>query len=97
MQGVQLRAARKRIKIQLAESKIKLAKDIKRLLDERGMSQNEASLMTGEASSQFSLICTGKLRGFSFERLIRNRALLGGEIHLQVTSSNRPSITHSFN
>lgn len=97
MNGVQLRAARKRVKAQMADVKVKLAKDIKRIIDVRGITQSEASLITGEAQSQFSLICTGKLRGFSTERLLRNRALLGAEIHFEITSSLRPTITHSFN
>jgi predicted XRE-type DNA-binding protein len=77
MNGVQLRAARKRVKAQLADIKVKLAKDIKRIITERNLTQFEASMITGEPQSQFSLICTGKLRGFSTDRLLRNRALLG--------------------
>jgi predicted XRE-type DNA-binding protein len=97
MQGAQLRANRKRVTAQIAEFKTKLAKDIKRLLDVRGLTQTEASFLTGEAPSQLSLICTGKLRGFSTDRLLRTRAMLGAEIHVGVTSSTRPTITYAFN
>lgn len=97
MNGVQLRAARKRVKAQLTTVKIKLAKDIKRIIEERGITQLEASYLTGEAQSQVSLICTGRLRGFSTDRLLLNRALLGAEINFEVTASNTPAITHEFN
>jgi hypothetical protein len=56
MNGVQLRAARKRVKAQLADIKVKLAKDIKRIITERNLTQFEASMITGEPQSQFSSV-----------------------------------------
>lgn len=97
MNGVQLRATRKRIVTQIADVKKKVASDIGDILTQRGITQLEASYQTGEAASQISLVTTGKLRGFSLERLLRMRAMLGAEIHLEVTSSNIRAVTHSVN
>lgn len=97
MNGVQLRATRKRVVNQIADLKKKIAKDVATILEMRDMTQTEASYQTGEAPSQISLVVTGKLRGFSMERLLRMRAMLGAEINLEVTSSTRQAVTYSFN
>lgn len=97
MNGVQLRATRKRVVTQIADLKKKVAKDVGSILEMRSLTQTEAAYQTGEAPSQISLVVTGKLRGFSLERLLRLRGMLGAEINLEVTSSTRPSVTHTFN
>jgi predicted XRE-type DNA-binding protein len=97
MNGVQLRATRKRIMAEISQLKKKVAEDVKRLLEDRELTQQEASQATGEAASQISLVVTGKLRGFSLERLLRMRAMLGAEINLKVTSSTARAVTFAFN
>jgi hypothetical protein len=97
MNGVQLRATRKRVVNQISEVKTKVAKDVARILEDRQLTQTQASYETGEAPSQISLVVTGKLRGFSLERLLRMRAMLGAEINLEVTSSTRQSVSYAFN
>jgi len=97
MNGAQLRARRRRIIVELANLEKNIAKEIRRILEDRGMSQMEAAALTGEAPSQISLIVTGKLRGFSLKRLIRVRALLGSEVTLTFTSSTTPDVTVVFN
>lgn len=97
MNGVQLRAARKRVIEQLGSLEKKVAKDVATILETRNLSQLEAADLTGEPPSQISLIVNGKLRGFSLKRLLRVRAMLGAEINLEVTSSTRPSVTFSIN
>lgn len=97
MNGVQLRAARKRVVTQIADLKKNVAKDVGAILEMRSLTQQEAAYQTGEAPSQISLVVTGKLRGFSLERLLRLRAMLGAEINLDVTSSTRQAVTYSFN
>lgn len=76
-------ARRERVEKQVHAMKAEIAKDITRIITESGMTQTEAAYHTGEAPSQWSLITTGKLRGFSLERLIRDRALLS-KIDVQV-------------
>lgn len=82
-----------RVEAAIEDMKVKLAKDVATLLDETGMTQTEASYITGEAPSQLSLICTGKLRGFSLERLIRVRAMLGAHVELVVKSTGTAKVT----
>ncbi|HTJ62122.1 MAG TPA: XRE family transcriptional regulator [Candidatus Saccharimonadales bacterium] len=67
---------RERVEAHVHAMKVEVAKDITKIIAEAGMTQTEAAYHTGEAPSQWSLITTGKLRGFSLERLIRDRALL---------------------
>jgi predicted XRE-type DNA-binding protein len=96
MHRSKLAATRKRVIAQIADFKARLAKDVARILEDRGMTQTEASYQTGEAPSQISLVVTGKLRGFSVERLLRMRAMLGAEIHLGVVASTDQDFTFSF-
>src|SRR5579871_2854540 len=61
-----------------------LAKEIARILDERGLTQTEAAYVMRDAPSQISLVVTGKLRGFSTERLLRMLARLGRDIDIVI-------------
>jgi predicted XRE-type DNA-binding protein len=97
MNRVKLAATRKRVVKQITELKTKVAEDIGTILEMRGLSQTDASYQTGEAPSQISLVAAGKLRGFSLERLLRMRAMLGAEINLEVTSSTDRAVTYAFN
>lgn len=96
MQRVQIAASKKRVAAQIGDIKVRLARDVKRIIDTRDLSQQEVSYMTGEAASQISLVYTGKLRGFSTDRLLRLRAMLGAEIHIEICASTRPTITTKF-
>jgi predicted XRE-type DNA-binding protein len=92
-----LDAKRSRVTREIKAIRVKMAAEIARILKDRSMTQTEASYVSGEAPSQISLVCTGKLRGFSLERLLRMRILLGAEIEVRVTSSTAASITAKFN
>ena len=61
-----------------------LAKEIARILDDQGLTQTEASFIAREAPSQLSLITTGKLRGFSAERLLRTLTRLGRDVEVRI-------------
>jgi predicted XRE-type DNA-binding protein len=61
-----------------------LAKEIARILRDRGLTQTAAAYVTGDAPSQLSLIVTGKLAGFSSERLLRTLIRLGRDVHIVV-------------
>lgn len=59
-----------------------LAKEIARILDDREITQTEASYIIRDAPSQISLMVNGKTRGFSFERLTRTLVLLGRDMDI---------------
>ena len=64
-----------------------LAREIRRLIDERGLSQADAALIVHDAASQLSLLLSGKLRGFSIDRMVRTLLHLGREVELVVRPS----------
>jgi predicted XRE-type DNA-binding protein len=62
-----------------------LAKEISAILKERKLTQIEAAYLAGDAPSQMSLVVSGKLRGFSIERLLRILARLGRDIDINIS------------
>ena len=64
-----------------------LAKEIARILDDQDLTQTEAAYIMRDAPSQISLVVTGKLRGFSTERLLRMLARLGRDIDIVIRPS----------
>lgn len=87
---------RARVDKELAAFRAKLAKEIKRIIEERELTQVEASYIIGDAPSQVSLVTSGKLRGFSTDRLLRMRVMLGAEVEVVVVSSTASSIGATF-
>ncbi len=67
-----------------------LAHEIRRLVAEKGLSQAEAAALVQDAASQLSLLLSGKLRGFSIDRLVRTLLRLGREVEIVVRPSSRP-------
>jgi predicted XRE-type DNA-binding protein len=69
-----------------------LAKEIARILRDEQLTQTEAARMMLDAPSQVSLVVTGKLRGFSTERLIRMLQRLGRDIDIVIkpTANGKP-------
>jgi predicted XRE-type DNA-binding protein len=66
-----------------------LAREIRRLVTERGLSQADAAIVVQDAASQLSLLLSGKLRGFSVDRLVRTLLRLGREVEVVVRPSAR--------
>jgi len=64
-----------------------LAREIRRLIEERGLSQADAAVIVRDAASQLSLLLSGKLRGFSIDRMVRTLLHLGREVELVVRPS----------
>lgn len=64
-----------------------LAKEISTILDDQELTQTEAAYIMRDAPSQISLVVTGKLRGFSTERLLRMLARLGRDIDIVIRPS----------
>ena len=67
-----------------------LAREIRRLVAEKGLSQADAATVVQDAASQLSLLLSGKLRGFSVDRLVRTLLRLGREVEVVVRPSARP-------
>ncbi|HXT16847.1 MAG TPA: XRE family transcriptional regulator [Gemmatimonadaceae bacterium] len=68
-----------------------LAKEIATILDDQQLTQTEAAYIMRDAPSQISLVVTGKLRGFSTERLLRMLARLGRDIDIVIRPSRGKS------
>lgn len=66
-----------------------LLAEIKRIVDDRDLSQVEVADQTGEARSQVSLLLNAKLRGFSTDRLARILLRLGRDIQVVIRPSKR--------
>jgi predicted XRE-type DNA-binding protein len=66
-----------------------LAREIRRLVAEKGLSQAETAAIVQDAASQLSLLLSGKLRGFSIDRLVRTLLRLGREVEIVVRPSPR--------
>jgi predicted XRE-type DNA-binding protein len=81
--------ARRRATAQREEliKKAPLAREIARIIEDRGLTQTEASFIVRDAPSQLSLIVTGKLRGFSAERLLRTLTRLGRDVEIVMRKS----------
>jgi predicted XRE-type DNA-binding protein len=61
-----------------------LAREIADILDDQQLTQTEAAYIMRDAPSQISLVVTGKLRGFSTERLLRMLARLGRDVDIVI-------------
>jgi len=68
-----------------------LAAEIARILEDQELTQTEAAYIMRDAPSQISLVVTGKLRGFSTERLLRMLARLGRDIDIVIRPSKGKS------
>jgi predicted XRE-type DNA-binding protein len=66
-----------------------LAREIRRLVTERGLSQADAAVVVQDAASQLSLLLSGKLRGFSVDRLVRTLLRLGRRVEIVVSPSSQ--------
>lgn len=67
-----------RVDARIDAMKQEIAKAIAKYLDENALTQTEASYVMKDAPSQISLVVSGKLRGFSLERLMRMYITLTG-------------------
>lgn len=61
-----------------------MAKIVAVELEEQNLTQTEAAYLMKDAPSQISLVVTGKLRGFSIERLLRMVNRLGRDVDVVV-------------
>jgi predicted XRE-type DNA-binding protein len=66
-----------------------IAREIGRVITDRGLTQNQVSYVTGEPQSQISLVVTRKLRGFSVEHLFRILNGLGRDVEIRIAQSKR--------
>jgi predicted XRE-type DNA-binding protein len=68
-----------------------LAREVLKVIAEKELSQVAAGAVVGEQQSQISLVSSGRLAGFSPERLIRMLSRLGRDIDIIIRPSHRPS------
>ena len=67
-----------------------LAHQILRVIAEKGLSHVAAGAVVGEQQSQISLVSSGRLAGFSPERLIRMLTRLGRDVEISIRPSGKP-------
>ena len=67
-----------------------LAKQVIRVIAEKGISQAAAGAVVGEQQSQISLVSSGRLEGFSPERLIRMLTRLGRDVEIHIRPTGKP-------
>jgi len=72
------------VRAQIEKLKQSIAKDITQKVENLGITQSDAHALTGQAQTQFSVIKSGELRGFSLGRLIEIRALLGSAVTVRI-------------
>lgn len=88
MNRIRLAAQKRRVEGTIQTFKVALAKEIAKIITERQLTQTEAAFLMQDAPSQVSLVVTGKLRGFSVERLLRMRAMLGARVRVVVSNTS---------
>jgi len=62
-----------------------LARRVAQIIEDRELTQTEAARIARDAASQMSLIVSGKLDGFSAERLLRVLSRLGDDIEIRIS------------
>ena len=70
--------------------KEELAREIATIIRYHHLTQTEAARVVGDAPSQMSLLLSGKIEGFSTERLLRMLLRLGRDIELVFRPAQHP-------
>lgn len=68
-------------------AKAKLALEIGKLLTKQGMTQSKAAARLGIDQPKVSALMSGRLTGFSTERLLRCLVLLGNDVQIVLKAS----------
>lgn len=66
--------------------KAELVRQISKIIAARKMTQTEAAQMLGVDRSKVSALLSGKLSGFSIERLFRFLNALGNDVEIRITA-----------
>lgn len=61
-----------------------LAREIARIICDRGLTQREAARLLGTAQPRVSALLNGNVEGFSLDRLVRYLNALGEDVHIVV-------------
>jgi predicted XRE-type DNA-binding protein len=78
-------------------AKAKLASKICELINQRNLTQTEAGKLLGVNQPKISALMTGKLDGFSSERLFRFLNALDQEIEIIIKPKKSPNQTPTIN
>lgn len=70
--------------------KEELAQEIATIIRYHHLTQTEAARIVGDAASQMSLLLSGRIEGFSTERLLRMLLRLGRDIELVFRPASNP-------
>jgi predicted XRE-type DNA-binding protein len=71
-------------------AKAKLAAIINRIIEEKGLTQNEAAEILGINQPKISALRNGRLKGYSIERLFHFLKLL--DQHIEITITPKPKV-----
>ena len=72
-------------------AKAELARQIRAIIEERRLTQVQASAILGIAQPNVSNLTRGRLSGFSVERLMEFLTLLGNDVRIVVTPLSAPN------
>lgn len=72
-----------------------LAREIRRLVMEKELSQAKAAALVGDAASELSLLLSGEFRGFSVDRVVRTLLRLGREVEIVVRPAGGRRAKHA--
>lgn len=75
-------------------AKAELAYQINALIKDRNLTQQQAAKLLGVDQPKISLLCQGKLSGFSLERLFNFLNLLDQKITITITPQKRSNKKH---
>lgn len=64
--------------------RVALAREIANVVSAKGLNQREAAALLGTAQPRISALMTGKVEGFSMDRLVTYLNLLGEDVHIVV-------------
>lgn len=76
-----------------ALAKAEIARQVNRILTERGLSQAQAGLLLRIAQPRVSDLARGRLGKFSLEKLLQFARLTGIDIEIRMTPSSKPGLT----
>jgi predicted XRE-type DNA-binding protein len=75
-----------------AMAKAEIARQVNRIIDERGLSQSQSAAILGIDQPRVSALSTGRLSLFSLEKMMRFASLLGNEVEISIKPSEHSGI-----
>ena len=76
-----------------ALAKAEIARQVNRMLTDRGLNQVQAGALLGIAQPRVSDLARGRLGKFSLEKLLQFARLAGIDIEIRMKPSSKPGLT----